>query len=63
MKPERKSVLLNLDLKLVQRVDEAARFIQMTRSAYLRESIVRNLRFFDNFEKRSHEAIKQQAKR
>ena len=59
----RKAILVHLDQEVVRQVDQAATFMHMTRTAYLRESINRNLRFFDLFERKSHERIRQQANR
>lgn len=50
MQSNQKSILLNLPVPLCEQVDFAAEALQMTRTNFLRQSILRNLDFFTKHE-------------
>jgi hypothetical protein len=58
-----KPILLNLDCSIAEQVDAAARLVGKSRTAYLREVIARNLRFFELYEKNAHLKIRDRAYR
>jgi transposase-like protein len=60
---EKKPILLYLDHRTVEQVDAAAAIMKVSRTAYIREAINRNLRFFELCERHAHAKIRQQARR
>jgi len=60
---EKKPILLHLDHRTVQQMDAAAGIMNLSRTAYIRETISRNLRFFELYERKAHAKIREQARR
>jgi predicted DNA-binding protein len=60
---KKKPILLNLDYGTIERVDAAAKLMGKSRTAYLREAIQRNLRFFELYERNAHLRIRDKAHR
>jgi len=59
---EKKPILLYLDRRAIGQVDAAAEIMNVSRTAYIREAINRNLRFFELYERKAHAKIQQQAR-
>ena len=62
LRPKRndKSVLLNLPVQILEKVDMAVREQGVTRSQFLRQAVERNLRHYHHFERAIFARIYQQ---
>ena len=56
-----KSILLNLDRGLVEKIDAAVNELYVTRTHFLRESVKRNLQYYEKHERPTAIRLKQQA--
>ena len=56
-----KSILLNLDADLVEKIDDAVQQFYVTKTNFLREAAKRNLRYYENHERQTAIRLRQLA--